>query len=94
MMPTRNTGGSPFVPDADWAQSTGMNHDVEMSSTPSALPAKLPRDPHISEAATKSGKTSDTHIGPDNTIGPSEVPADATLPPAEAVVPGKGRAPR
>jgi hypothetical protein len=71
-----------------------MNRDDKKQSDPSTLPAKLPRDPHISEAASKSGRTSDTHIGPDNTIGPSEVPADATLPPAEAVVPGKGRAPK
>lgn len=71
-----------------------MTRVDQNSSTPSLLPAKLPRDPRISEAPTKSAKTSDTHIGPDNTIGPSEVPANATLPPAEPVVPGKGRAPK
>jgi hypothetical protein len=65
-----------------------------MNSTPSNLPATLPRDPHISEAAAHARKSTDVHVGIDNTVGPSEVPANATLPPAEAVVPGKGRSPK
>jgi hypothetical protein len=73
-----------------------MKQDTPNSSksTEISVLATLPRDPHISEAAGSSGKPSDTHIGPDNTVGPSEVPANATLPPAEAIIPGKGRAPR
>ena len=63
-------------------------------SAESSLPATLPRDPHISEASTQPRNPNEVHVGLDNTIGPSEVPANATLPPAEAVVPGKGRSPK
>jgi len=56
--------------------------------------ATTPKDRRASETHGQSPRPVGVHIGPDSTIGPSEVPANATLPPAEAVIPGKGRVPR
>lgn len=88
-----NSGRSLFDPACARRHSFGMQNESE--KTPKhPLPSVLPRDPRASETLGRSPKPSDVHIGPDNTIGPSVMPANATLPPAEAVVPGKGRAPK
>ena len=60
-------------------------------SPPGAELARLPKDPHVSETPGPPARTSRILPGPDPTIGPSQVPADATLPPSEPVIPGKGR---
>ena len=70
------------------------NENTRDKSHSNAELARTGRDPRISETRSPSRSSDPTRQGVDTTIGPSEVPENATLPPAEPVVPGTGRAPK
>ena len=58
------------------------------------LPALTAKDSRVSETMGAHDSANFPHTGINTTIGPSQLPANATLPPSEPVVPGKGRSPR
>lgn len=72
----------------------GTMKNVQTKSQPPPWPTLTAKDRRVSETPGKRSESGHTLAGPDTTIGPSQVPAGATLPLSEPVIPGKGRSPK